>query len=256
MLRDSNGILAYAILYTLGMVAHMSVAIWLCHRRNIPIRFGIALGLCYIWSMNTGARILYDIMNSRFEFLNYFDPGYYMKPGMWGGPLVYLAIASLGALFLTRYRRNMLDIVVLTLPLPMILSKAACFVNGCCHGAICNLPWAVVFPEGGTERTAPAGVPLHPTQLYEILVVVIVGAALIVLSNKGKKGTLIVWFVLLYGIGRPLTEFFRSPEHLNTVIGPLSLAQVICFTGALIAGFVLIVVRPFGAQLGFRDSPS
>jgi phosphatidylglycerol:prolipoprotein diacylglycerol transferase len=193
--------------------------------------------------MNIGARILYDIMNSRFAWFNYFDPGYYTQPGMWGGPLVYLVIASMGALLLTRDRRSMLDIVVLTLPVPMILSKAACFANGCCHGAICDLPWAVVFPEGGTERTAPAGVPLHPTQLYEILVLVIVAVFLIVLNNNRWRGTLIAWFVMLYGIGRPLTEFFRAPEQFDPVIGLLTLSQVICFTAALIAGLVLLVVR-------------
>ena len=38
------------------------------------------------------------------------------------------------------------------------LGRMACFLNGCCHGKVCALPWAVRFPgiEGGR----------HPTQLY------------------------------------------------------------------------------------------
>jgi len=196
--------------------------------------------------MNTGARILYDILNNRFDWLNYFDPGYYMEPGMWGGPLVYLVIASMGTLLLARDRRSMLDIVVLTLPAPMILAKVACFANGCCYGSVCSLPWAVIFPEGGTERTAPAGVPLHPTQLYEILVLVVIAVVLVALEKKRWRGTLLVWFVMLYGIGRPLTEFFRAPERLDAVIGPLTLSQAICFAAALIAGLTLIVVWHLG----------
>jgi phosphatidylglycerol:prolipoprotein diacylglycerol transferase len=246
MLRETNGVLAYAIFYTLGMMVHVLLAVWLCRRREIPLRNGIALGLCYIWSMNTGARILYDILNNRFHWLNYFDPGYYMEPGMWGGPLVYLAIASIGTLLLVRDRRSMLDIVVLTLPAPMILAKVGCFANGCCYGAACNLPWAVVFPEGGTDRTAPAGVPLHPTQLYEILVLVVIAVVFAALDRKQWRGTLLAWFVMLYGIGRPLTEFFRAPEKLDAVIGPLTLSQAICFTAALISGSALLVVRHFG----------
>jgi phosphatidylglycerol:prolipoprotein diacylglycerol transferase len=246
MFRETNGILTYAILYTLGMMAHVFLAIWLCRRREIPLRNAIALGLCYIWSMNTGARILYDILNNRFDWLNYFDPGYYMEPGMWGGPLVYLVIASVGTMLLARNRRRMLDIVVLTLPVPLILAKVACFANGCCYGAVCSLPWAVIFPEGGTERTAPAGVPLHPTQLYEILVLVVIAVVLMALDRKRWRGTLMAWFVMLYGIGRPLTEFFRAPEKLNAVIGPLTLSQAICFAAALIAGVALIVVRHVG----------
>ena len=30
MFRDANGLLLMRILYTLGMVAHVSLAIWLC----------------------------------------------------------------------------------------------------------------------------------------------------------------------------------------------------------------------------------
>jgi phosphatidylglycerol:prolipoprotein diacylglycerol transferase len=243
MLREINGVLTYAIIYSLGMMAFVLIALWLCRRKEIPIRNGVLLGLCYIWSMNTGARILYDVLNNRFNWLNYFDPAYYMEPGMWGGPLMYLAIATAGTLLLARDRRSMLDITVLALPVPMILAKVACFANGCCYGAACSMPWAVTFPEGGTERTAPAGVPLHPTQLYEIMVLAIIVVIFVVLDRKRWKGTLLAWFAMLYGVGRPLTEFFRSPEKLNAIIGPLTLSQAICLTAALVAGLALIASR-------------
>jgi len=247
MLRDKiDGILAYSIFYTLGMVAFVLLALWLCRRRGIPLRNGLLLGLCYIWSMNTGARILHDILNDRFEWVNYFDPGYYFEPGLWGGPLAYLAIATAGTLLLARDRRNMLDIVVLALPVPMILAKVACLVSGCCYGAVSNMPWAVTFPEGGTERTAPAGVALHPTQLYEILVLAVIVAIFVILDRKRWSGTLPVWFVLLYGVGRPLAESFRAPEKINAVIGPLTLSQAVCSVGALIAGLLLVVEWRFG----------
>lgn len=243
MLREINGALTYAIFYTLSMIIFMLLALWLCRRRGLPLINGVLLGLCYIWSMNTGARIMYDILNNRFDWSNYIDPAYYMEPGMWGGPLVYLTIAITGTLLLARDRRSMLDIVVMTLPIPMILAKVACFMNGCCYGAACHLPWAVTFPAGGTERTAPPGVALHPTQLYEIIVLTIVILAFVMLDRQRWKGTLIVWFVMLYGIGRPITEFFRDPERLKIVIGPLTLSQAVCFVGAILAGLILIVAK-------------
>jgi phosphatidylglycerol:prolipoprotein diacylglycerol transferase len=246
MLREINGILTYAIIYTMSMTVFMLLALWFCRRREIPLRNGILLGLCYIWSMNTGARILHDILNDRFEWVNYFDPSYYMEPGLWGGPLAYLAIATAGTLLLARDQRNMLDIVVLALPVPMILNKVACFAGGCCYGAVSNLPWAVAFPEGGTERTAPAGVSLHPTQLYEILVLVIIGVVFLLLDRKRWKGTFLAWFIMLYGIGRPITEFFRAPEKLDAVVGPLTLSQSVCFAAALVAGVALILEWRFG----------
>jgi len=208
--------------------------------------------------MNAGAHILYDILNQRFYWLNYFDPGYYMKPGMWGGPLVYLVIAFAGTLLLTRDRQETLDIAIIALPVPMILAKVACFVYGCCYGAPCNLPWAVTFPEGGREGTAPAGVPLHPTQLYEILVLLVIVLVFLKLDRQRWKGTMIVWFLMLYGIGRPITEFFRSPEKLEYIIGPFTLSQVLCFSAALAASFVIAWLYPgreLPAFLTFLQSP-
>jgi len=246
MFREISGTLTYAVIYTLSMVVFMLLALWFCRQKKISLRNGVALGIYYIWSMNTGARILYDILNNRFIWSNYFDPAYYMEPGLWGGPLVYLAIAVTITLLLVRDRQNMLDIIVLALPVPMILAKVACFVNGCCYGAVSGLPWAVIFPEGGTERTAPAGVPLHPTQLYEILVLVVIAVVFMTLDQKRWRGTLLAWFVMLYGFGRPLAEFFRAPEKLNAIIGPLTLSQVICLSAAFISGIALIAEWSFG----------
>ena len=243
MWREIGGILTYKIVYILSMITHLVLAVWLCRRRKMPVRVGVALGLCYFWGMNMGARMLYDVLHSRFDLLNYIDPDYYMKPGMWGGPLAYLTVATAGTLLLARDKRGIFDLIVLTLPLPMILAKVACFANGCCYGAPCSLPWAVTFPEGGDYYTAPPGVPRHPTQLYEILVLGVIQVVFVVLDQKRWRGTLMVWFVMLYGIGRPLTEFFRAAEKRNVVIGPLTLSEAVCLAAALLAGIALIIAR-------------
>jgi phosphatidylglycerol:prolipoprotein diacylglycerol transferase len=243
MLREINGVLTYMIVYILSMVTFLVLALWLCHHRKIPLRVGVALGLCYVWGMNMGARMLYDLLNDRFHLLNYFDLGYYMQRGMWGGPLAYLAVATGVTVLLARNKKRMLDLIILPLPLPMILAKVACFANGCCYGAPCNLPWAVTFPGGSDYYTAPPGVSRHPTQLYEILVLAAIQVTFMVLDRKRWRGLLMAWFVVLYGIGRPLTEFFRAAEKRNVVIGPLTLSEAICLTGALLAGVVLIIAR-------------
>lgn len=243
MYREIDSILAYAIVYVIGILANMFLAIWLCRRRGVSVAAGIALGVSYAFAMNTGARLMYDILHNRVDFLNYFDPSYYMKPGMWGGPMVYLAIAMAGVLVLARDKKTMSDVVALTLPLPMMLAKVACFLNGCCYGAPCNLPWAVTFPEGAEYYTAPPGIPRHPTQLYEIIVLLFIQIAFLALDRKRWKGTLILWFVFLYGIGRPVTEFFRASEKRIPVVGPFTSAQLICLIAALVAGVALIMAN-------------
>ena len=243
MLREIGGVLTYKIVYVLSMITFLVLALWLCHHRKIPLRVGVALGLCYVWGMNMGARMLYDLLNHRFHLPNYFDPEYYMQRGMWGGPLAYLAVATAVTVLLVRDKQRMLDLIVLPLPLPMILAKVACFANGCCYGAPCNLPWAVTFPEGGDYYTAPPGVPRHPTQLYEILVLGVVQITFLVLDRERWRGLLMAWFVMLYGIGRPLAEFFRAAEKRNVVLGPLTLSEAVCLTAALVASVVLLIAR-------------
>jgi phosphatidylglycerol:prolipoprotein diacylglycerol transferase len=135
----------YMIFYILSMIVHMWLAIRLCRKRGVTWKAGLGLGLCYIWGMSVGAKILYDLLNSRLDWRNYLDISYYFQIGAWGGPLAYLAVGVVGVLVFARDRRMMLDVVVLALPVPMILAKVACFVNGCCYGAESSVPWAMAL---------------------------------------------------------------------------------------------------------------
>ena len=170
----------------------------------------------------------------------YLDIGYYFGLGAWGGPLAYLAVTVTGVLLFARDRRVMLDVVVLTLPVPMILAKIGCFVNGCCYGTVSSLPWAIPLAEGAQ---GPAGIPRHPTPLYEILVLIVIAIVFARLDAQRWKGTFVVWFVLLYGIGRPLSELWRATDELRMPIGPFSASQLTCLTAALVAGVLLLLLR-------------
>ena len=231
----------YMIFYILSMVVQMWLAIWLCRKRGVTWKAGVALGLCYIWGMCVGAKILYDLLNSRFDWRNYLDIEYYVGFGAWGGPLAYLVVAATGVVLFARDRRMMLDVVALTLPLPMILAKVACFVNGCCYGAESSVPWAMSLAEGAR---GPVGVPRHSTPLYEILVLIVVAVVFARLDAQRWKGTLVAWFVLIYGLGRPLTELFRAPDELRMPVGAFSASQVTCVAAALVAAIALPFLRP------------
>jgi phosphatidylglycerol---prolipoprotein diacylglyceryl transferase len=41
-----------------------------------------------------------------------------------------------------------MDIIAPCLMIGLAFGRIGCFVNGCCYGASCNLPWAVEFPYG------------------------------------------------------------------------------------------------------------
>lgn len=236
------GIKTYTVFYGLSILCHPAVACWYCRRMGIRLRTGMLLGLCYLFGMIIGARMLHDLLHWQFGGLEYLRIRYYLAGGLWGGPLAYLAVAVPAVLVLGRGRKTLVDLVVLSLPAPMIVAKVACFFNGCCYGVPSELPWAVAFPEGAV---APAGVPRHPTELYEILVLVVILVLFHVLDRRRWKGMLLLWFVAIYGVGRPLTELFRGDsERTETMpsLGPLTASQTACLVAAAVSAVALLAL--------------
>lgn len=146
---------------------------------------------------------------------------------IWKGGLVYYGgmAASLTGFFLyvKSARLPFLKTSDFTMPyIPFVhaFGRVGCFLNGCCYGKVCHLPWAVQFP------LLPE--PVHPTQLYEAL------------FNLGLFGFL-VWFyprrrfpgentslyLILYPAGRFLLEFLRGDQP--PWLFSLSLQQVLSF---------------------------
>jgi phosphatidylglycerol:prolipoprotein diacylglycerol transferase len=225
---------------------------------KFPIYVGILLGLAFAFGMVVGAKILYDILQGAVVPANYLKPSHYLGGGLFGGPLAYLAIVTPAALLFARDRRRALDLIALTLPIPMIVAKVACFANGCCYGVRCDLPWAVTFPPGAV---APAGIPRHPTALYEIAVLLVILAIFVfprpaTHTRWRPAGSLLGWFVALYGLGRPLTEVFRGDDRGLPVFGPFTPSQLLCLAAGVIATCTLLFVwtRSEGASNAQRGS--
>jgi len=185
--------------------------------------------------MTVGAKILYDIQSSQFDLGALLSLRHFLQGGLWGGMLAYFILAVPLVLILAKNRRAALDLIALSLPVPWIFAKIGCLVNGDCYGKESSLPWAITFAEGA--RGAPPGVPLHPTQIYEILVIVCVLVVFKILNYERWRGTMLLWFLALYGTGRAATDFFRGDFEQHLYIGPLTLSQLICL---IAAGFSFI----------------
>jgi phosphatidylglycerol:prolipoprotein diacylglycerol transferase len=134
-----------------------------------------------------------------------------------------------------------MDLIALSVPIPWLFAKLGCLLNGCCYGRPSSLPWAIMFPEGAAG--APAGVPLHPTQVYEILVVLCMVGVFAALKRERWQGTMLLWFLILYGLGRAVTEFWRGDTDHHLYVGPLTLSQLICLAAAGFSMLVLYLVQ-------------
>ena len=125
--------------------------------------------------------------------------------------------------------------------------RQGCFSAGCCWGKPTTLPWGVQFTEAGHEITGvPNGVHLHPTQLYESFVMLIVFFFLLWLHKKKKfNGQVILAYVVIYATVRFLIEFVRDDPRgdiwgLTTLTG-LSTSQLIGIVAGIAALIALIV---------------
>jgi phosphatidylglycerol:prolipoprotein diacylglycerol transferase len=144
-------------------------------------------------------------------------------------------------LVLSADRRAALDLVALATPVPMAIAKIACLCNGCCYGRPSGLSWAITFPAG--SGIAPAGAPLHPTQVYEMLVLGLAAIVLYRVNQPRWRGTLLFWFLAVYGIGRPLTGLFRGDLAKQALWGPFTQSQWLCAAAGGLSICVLLLHR-------------
>jgi phosphatidylglycerol:prolipoprotein diacylglycerol transferase len=223
----------FGVFYLAGIILHFVISWRIARRYGLKRRVWIAASVCYLAGMTLGAKLLYDLRHGPLDVTALFRGEHYAQGGLWGGLLAYLALAVPAVLLLTRQRLAALDLVGLSTPVPWIAAKLGCLFNGCCYGKPCSLPWAITFPQGA--RGAPAGVPIHPSQLYEVGIMLVLLLVFATLRSDRWRGTKLLWFLAIYGLGRAATDFLRGDAEGRLYFGLLSLTQLLCLAATIIA---------------------
>jgi phosphatidylglycerol:prolipoprotein diacylglycerol transferase len=118
------------------------------------------------------------------------------------------------------------------------IGRVGCFLVGDDYGRPSTLPWAVAFPKG----LPPTDVPVHPTQLYEAIPLVMLAWLLVRWRRHGVPDPVVLSrYFMLAGALRFAIEFVRINAR---VLGPLTLAQLWCL--ALIGAGALLAIRTRG----------
>ena len=135
---------------------------------------------------------------------------------------------------------EMLDITVPGLAIAQGFGRIGCFLAGCCYGAQTDLPIGVVFPQGSL---APAGIHVHPTQIYSSVFDFILGFLLLYYGKKKRvNGKVVGMYLMIYSIGRFCVEFLRNDPRGS--VGVLSTSQFIAiFT--LVLGIIIFNINKF-----------
>lgn len=141
------------------------------------------------------------------------------------------------------------DLIACAAPIGLFFGRIANFINGELYGRPTDLPWAMVFPNGGP-------MPRHPSQLYEaFLEGLLLFVLLAILAHRPgvyrRPGLLTGIFLTGYGFARFFVEFAREPDaQLGLVLGPYSLGQVLTVPLILLGVHLTVHARgrPTGRQ--------
>jgi len=114
------------------------------------------------------------------------------------------------------------------------IGRIGCFLVGDDYGRPTGLPWGVAFPRG----LPPTDIPVHPTQLYEMALLLPIAWLLIRWRRSGVADRVVFGrYLLLVGVVRFGIEFIRVNEP---VAGPFTLAQLIS-AGVTISGAICLL---------------
>lgn len=136
-----------------------------------------------------------------------------------------------------------LDYGAIAICIVHFFGRIGCFLAGCCHGLPTDLPWGVTFSDPSCSAS-PLNTPLHPTQLYEVLMIGCIALILhfLMRSKRKSEGDLFLLYLVFYSIGRSIIEIFRGDEARGFLIdGWISHSQgisIIVILSAVIVFFL------------------
>jgi phosphatidylglycerol:prolipoprotein diacylglycerol transferase len=244
--------------YGLMMAVAFLVGIWLARRRaraaNLNPDIIIDLALVVIIASIAGARAAYVAVHWDFYRL---EPASIVR--IWDGGLTQyggLSAGIIAGLLFFRLRGvdpwRGADIVAPSLAAGVAVGRLGCFLNGCCFGLPCDLPWAVTF---GPQSAAGAQFPhlaLHPTQIYESLAAACVLLILLIADRRKPFDGFLLWFfVMLLSAYRFAVDPLRYYESMSMVVERGGLAV----SSNQLMGIVLISVSLVFMAFLRRRSP-
>lgn len=210
-------------------------------RAAVPFEQNLWLIVGCVFGALAGSKLLALLESFQHYSRHLADPGTWLGGktivggllGGWAG--VEIAKRRLGI------RHSTGDAFVFPLILGTCIGRVGCFLTGLedhTHGVHASVPWAVDFGDG----------PRHPTQLYEIAALLVIGAVLIARTGRERpNGNAFRLFMMGYLGFRFVVEFVKPSA--KPLLG-LSAIQVACAAGVCAAWVELVRTRFHPALIG------
>jgi phosphatidylglycerol---prolipoprotein diacylglyceryl transferase len=179
-----------------------------------------------------------DILFSPFELIKLWEGGMSLHGGFLG--------VIIGLWWFTRKNGlNMLrvcDYVACGVPFGLFFGRLANFVNGELWGRETDLPWGMVFPDGGP-------MPRHPSQLYEaglegIFMFIVLWVMFWKTDARYQPGKLVGTGLVIYGLSRTLLELVRQPDAgLENLSWGLTMGQTLSIPMLLVGLYLVLTAK-------------
>jgi len=178
------------------------------------------------------------LAGGRLGYVLFYNPSYYLLHPVdilktWQGGMSFHG-GTLGVIiaFIIWSRKQktgfweLISEVAVIAPFGMFFGRLGNFLNGELYGRVTDVPWAVIFPDGGM-------LPRHPSQLYQALLEgLLLGLLTMYFHFQGARPLRkFAVGVSGYALARIAMEFFRQPdEHLGFLAGGwLTMGQTLSF---------------------------
>lgn len=224
----------YGFMIALGILLCVFMAMCRAKKYALNSEAILDIALIGVAAGFLGAKLLYVIV----EFPDFIkDPmsvlgseGFVVYGGIIAGVLAAIIYCRVKKYVFLSY----FDLAVPSIALAQGFGRIGCFLAGCCYGRVTDSWCGVTFPAGGL---APSGVKLIPTQLFSSAGDFIIMLVLIIYHKRAKHtGDVGALYMLLYGVGRFIIEYFRSDDRGG--VGALSTSQIISIV-IVLGSFIL-----------------
>jgi phosphatidylglycerol:prolipoprotein diacylglycerol transferase len=200
------------------------------------------------------------ILGGRTGYVLFYNLPFFLEhpaeiPQLWKGGMSFhggfVGVVIAVVLFARRRGIPMLalgDVTCAAYPIGHVLGRIANFINGELWGRPSDVPWAMVFPNGGP-------LPRHPSQLYaaalEGLLVFVILFLLVRAGALRRPGLVLGAFAIGYAVTRSFCELFREPDaQLGFLWGGLTMGMALSIP-LFLFGCVLVIIAlrrpPLGA---------
>lgn len=222
MLEYIGGVKSYDLFINLGSVLGSILLIFLCYRKSGSWKKTFAVFLLSLVLVELGffaGRLVrglsYGEGESLYRLLTYPQGNHFIGRVlfvMWVFPAAFCLIFKKEKEEWQEY----LDLLCIFLTFQHIFNRIACLFNGCCTGKYYDGPFALRYYVPG-KSGAGYSYPVYPTQIFEIVCMIVLLAALFFLYRRRKRLSGV--FCIGFAVSIFISEFMMDKKGVMLFAG-------------------------------------